>query len=720
MDKKYDLIPLKKEWIENAIFVFLCLFVFGIRLWNIDELNGPYVFDDEAGYWSHAANLAGLSWTEVVSLWYSYGYSILLMPLFWVTHNMSIVYKLAIGLNAALGVGSFLLGIGIIDELDIQMKRIEKYLICFAATCYSGYIIQSNVAWSETFIYFLFLLAIYLGIRFFGKKNIPSIVLFSASVMALYITHNRTVAVVIAFLIILAFMLVKRKISWKHLAVSIGVLVVFVLFDRWMKGYLATLMWNSKDGFHGNDIATEGNKLGLFLSVSGWKMLIKSFLGKIWYIFTSTLGFGALGIIYIVDKCISMIKNKEQNQEDKLDCFLFFLLSVLGVLALSVIVTAFDANDLWGFRLDVLIYGRYFEMLLYLLIVFGFVYLFGKKNRKIFLCGLFFCIILYGLSALALHLKIRGLESGYYLNNICVPGILFRNVFSYKRYSFIILGIMVIMFLSVWYGRINEKGKRLCGLGICLVMVVVFVRTGMNGYAITIEPHHKGHNSYAGSYDILYKSPEYPIYYQGTNFIARQGIRTRATESILHFCAPEENSENYFYVITKEEFDTLREQKAEYVFIGTIQGEYLLAKGQDILDRLSEEKVLYYALKEISSMSDEDFELSTDQDMEIILASEQDISLEVILSAEGKEFLMNDGNYTLSYHFYDTDGNVLVWDADRTILNIVGRESIKMTIPYNQVAELEEFYIEPDICDEGTKWMSQAGMETLRYHVIVQ
>lgn len=81
---------------EKIFYIFLMLMVFLIRIQNIADLNGPFIFYDEAGYWGHAANLAGLPWKEVVESWYSFGYSILLIPLFWISHDMAVLYRIAI------------------------------------------------------------------------------------------------------------------------------------------------------------------------------------------------------------------------------------------------------------------------------------------------------------------------------------------------------------------------------------------------------------------------------------------------------------------------------------------------------------------------------------------------------------------------------------------------------------------------------------------------
>ena len=149
--------------IANEKFLFLCcsLIILGIRLINLNELHGPIVMNDEAGYWSHAANIAGMNWTEVLGSWYSYGYSLLLAPLFLITHNMTILYRMAIVENALMGILSFWLTIKIIKEINCDSSSKAAIAYSFISCMYSSYMFQAQIGWSETYIYTWFLAGLY-------------------------------------------------------------------------------------------------------------------------------------------------------------------------------------------------------------------------------------------------------------------------------------------------------------------------------------------------------------------------------------------------------------------------------------------------------------------------------------------------------------------------------------------------------------------------------
>lgn len=84
--------------------VIASLLIFFVRLIYIKDLNGPIVFEDELGYWTHAANMNGLNWSNTLNMWYSFGYSFILAPIFKFTHDMALMYKIGVVINAIFAV----------------------------------------------------------------------------------------------------------------------------------------------------------------------------------------------------------------------------------------------------------------------------------------------------------------------------------------------------------------------------------------------------------------------------------------------------------------------------------------------------------------------------------------------------------------------------------------------------------------------------------------
>ena len=100
----------QQKLIIRIAYSICLLIIFSVGVWKCWELNRIYIIGDEFGYWANASYMAGLDWGSVASVnsYYSFGYSILLVPLFLIK-NTEIMYKAGICLNALILCGSFCL-----------------------------------------------------------------------------------------------------------------------------------------------------------------------------------------------------------------------------------------------------------------------------------------------------------------------------------------------------------------------------------------------------------------------------------------------------------------------------------------------------------------------------------------------------------------------------------------------------------------------------------
>ena len=101
----FEKIKKQKNLILYLLFSFI---IFLFRIWYIRESNVLAIRNDEYGYWTHAALFSGHDWSDVFAghmNWYSYGYSLILTPLFWISHDLHFMYKTAIVLNGIFEIG---------------------------------------------------------------------------------------------------------------------------------------------------------------------------------------------------------------------------------------------------------------------------------------------------------------------------------------------------------------------------------------------------------------------------------------------------------------------------------------------------------------------------------------------------------------------------------------------------------------------------------------
>ena len=98
MKKRYKLSAPQVDLLF-CIVLLTCVLMYGIG-----RIYGFIIYPDEFGYWASAARVLGYDWSKIASLgsYYSYGYSILLIPILFLFHNPVAAYRAAIVVNVFL------------------------------------------------------------------------------------------------------------------------------------------------------------------------------------------------------------------------------------------------------------------------------------------------------------------------------------------------------------------------------------------------------------------------------------------------------------------------------------------------------------------------------------------------------------------------------------------------------------------------------------------
>ena len=138
------------------------LLILVLTLYNLRDLDLIHILHDEYGYWAAGAFFAGRDWSEITSYtaYYSYGYGFILAPLICFMKNASHMYKAAIVINALMLVGTYFIAILCIQKLFPELNKKWSYVIAMFSTIYCNNLIQAQVTWSETLLYFLFWLIV--------------------------------------------------------------------------------------------------------------------------------------------------------------------------------------------------------------------------------------------------------------------------------------------------------------------------------------------------------------------------------------------------------------------------------------------------------------------------------------------------------------------------------------------------------------------------------
>ena len=737
---------------EKLIFIASIMLILAARLYNISDLNAPCVFGDEAAYWSHAANLAGLPWTDVEHSWFSYGYSFLLVPLFFVTHNMSWLYRMAIVLNALMGVASFIIGIAIRREIDKEFNYSMTMLLSLTSASYSSYLMQSNVAWAETFLYMWFLFGVWGVIRFVKHTTWKNTAMTAASCFFLYIIHNRCIVAVIAYIVTVLYMALRNKLEWTKVILTLMIFIMAFSLNGMMKTKLETMLIGNEGGVAENTIVLDNTvetnndapesdvtgfnglntlnshigKLKLVLSLEGWKKLIFSFGGKLWYLLTSTIMMAYFGVIYIVRKLVSGFKEEKSCINYSMHFFYVFLaLFICGTLAVaSLAIIPGDVDYTNITRLDFFFYGRYEDILSGILIICALLHLVKTADKKLYIYRSVGGLVIYLLCFFVLHFQIKDITS-FYLNNFCVPGICFSDKFSHILYSGILITVYVTGCALLFLANVRKNRLQcLMSESVCILLLSAFLYIGQTAYQNSVLINQKSCDSISEICDILEDNKEYKTYYLGESKENRQAVRTRAIENEIKYFFPEKLDENCFVIIETNEIqkNDLSDKDLYYV-MG--RGDLLLfARGDEIVKKLRVKGCPLFAVNntEFAALDMSRIKMSIgDTDLKIVKEGE-DLLLEIdIMTDDSSAIIINDVGYCLSYHIYDAERNPVSFDNERYIIHsFSGFERIPVMIDGSKLRKEGKYIIEIDMLEEGVAWLSTMGGDLLELSVEVK
>lgn len=346
--------------------IYILLMIGSIFGYGIQKIYSFTLFPDEFGYWASAAQMAGYDWKEIVSLgsYYSFGYSLLLFPVLKLAPDSIAAYRIAVGLNMVLMCGALPLAQGIIKNLFPERDEVQQVFIAGIAVLYPSWIFYMQMTMTEALLMFLFMLAFRLFLAFMKRPSALRAAALALTVVYSYCVHMRALGVVIACAIAVIFRLMKRggreskEEARKEAAAAAVFFVTFMaalILASLLKRYtIAEVFSQAGEGaLATNNYGGLWRKFKEILSLQGFFYFVMGIAGKIFY-----LGIASFGLFYwAVIWCIKRIKD--------LEAALFLTLSVMAEV---VICSVYVANE---DSIDSLIYGRYDEFLVPVLMVIG-------------------------------------------------------------------------------------------------------------------------------------------------------------------------------------------------------------------------------------------------------------------------------------------------------------------------------------------------------------
>ncbi|MCI8669756.1 MAG: hypothetical protein HFI34_09590 [Lachnospiraceae bacterium] len=500
---------------SKLLKILLSAIILIISLRYIGKIYQPTLLDDEFAYFGIARYFSGTSWASAMSLckYYSYGYSLLLVPFVMFIKDTVLLYRLVTAMNGIFLVVAFWLidsffrqasvrfrlsGKGELQKEDCNRIAVVSFLMVLLP-CNMNY---AAVALPECLLLMLFALMLKLMMGLNRDSGCLRYGLLGAIMIYSYMVHQRMLGVLIAALLVFVIKFVKKQIKsgqFLSFTVAAGLLLILhtllktdIKENLWMNGILS-----GQNDMSGILV----NIRQIFSSFSYFVKFIVSIFGKMFYMGSSTYLLGFMGIMICVLLILPgksrKIFSDQQSGEEKPGReeiaygILFLLLSFLMVLGISAVFMNIPEN------MAFLLYGRYLETFSPFLMGMGILVLMAERNNiKANLCILLSGALVYGV----IGLTVRFFSKRWNLSwlNYISTGQLYRYLIGD---SVPVLRIMLAVFATAGMIYFVLRVRRFRGTARILLAVLMFVLFYQTAYipmhAVNLELQEQRHETSA-------------------------------------------------------------------------------------------------------------------------------------------------------------------------------------------------------------------------------
>lgn len=325
------------------------LALFGARLLLSAIRTGPVLVADEIGYLTNARVIAGgIPGQLELAPFYRGGYSLLMAPIVSLVSDPDVAYHLILVLNAALAASVFPLLYLLLTRFGNVRPEIAIWA-ALAGAVYPALTVLSQVAMSENALFPLvcvWLLAFGGLLAVEGRRGgLAWAAALGAATGALWAIHNRMIVAVVIALGGLIWMALRRRLSPAAAAVGIGIIALSFYGVHLLDEFLID------DNYAGSAPDELSERMDELLAFGGLRTALANLIGQSWYLLVATFGLAA-----------AAAGDFARRRQPILGVLLTFT-----VLLLLISAAAFPERT----RPDMLIYGRYAEVVAPALIAFG-------------------------------------------------------------------------------------------------------------------------------------------------------------------------------------------------------------------------------------------------------------------------------------------------------------------------------------------------------------
>lgn len=361
---------------EMAMILFMGIIVLLVHIWNIRDVWGIYMSEDELGYWASGAYFAGENWSDVMqyTAYYGFGYGFILAPLIRFINHPVTMYRAAILINALCMEGVYLLAYKCTRRLYERMRPVLCGMIGLTCALTPGAVAQSPIAWSECLLMFMVWLVFWLLLTMDEHTRCVRTFVTGLALMYCYMIHQRMLGMVIAGVLAVVLLRINGRIQRQQFLAFLAGLFIGIGFSVIIKKLLVASLYMREQLV--NDYGTQTKKL----AIENWPNILMTAAGQYFYLSVAgllllTMGFWSW-IREILEATVRLIKEKQAFSAKT--CFqIFAVLTLAFTLGISAIFMSVSIS-----RIDHRFYGRYVEVVGGIFLIAGLGDLFNEKYKQ--------------------------------------------------------------------------------------------------------------------------------------------------------------------------------------------------------------------------------------------------------------------------------------------------------------------------------------------------
>lgn len=348
---------------EKLTKIIMCLgtiLIFLLYVVNLPDIHTVWELVDEYGYLANAAYLSGIEWGQITNLYYGYGYSLLLVPLFWIFDSGIEIIRSAMFINIICVMVLFHVQNSLMSKL---FKRVNRNVIVITSLCLCFYpylaasVLKVLPECLLTLMTWICGLLLYLAL---DTQKMQYYITLAFAVSYTFFVHTRSFVFIAVLILVLLITLIQKQTCIRKIAVFGVFCVILFILGTILKNYII-------DGIYSSDLFGKGVAIGntvsisdiverLYAFVSGfsWEH-IRSLSCKVFYLYVATAGMLFVGIICMLSEAKNEWKKQRKISIETIIIFMYVLATILMILALVVNPMGIGENSGRHF------YARYYE-----------------------------------------------------------------------------------------------------------------------------------------------------------------------------------------------------------------------------------------------------------------------------------------------------------------------------------------------------------------------